>query len=302
MPSIFQDEITQITPELRERLKRNYFFANKAQLPSWFASNMLLAYLLIGLAIFFLIYFEMVFWTYIFAFIFISLAFMLIFNWIKPYYEQKNNYSLRPTHTIIEKWLIEDILKVVKPKAIEMLSLNPLTITPENFIIVPYPIYWQVAGVDANNIKRIEVDKYFNYSTHFVQVLALTQNYISYYCCVFDWINNNTIVNANTLEFFYEDISSIRVEMHKIQNRLINAPEKVEGETEDFSAANSQVVAIRNKSGESIEVTVVLPKLQYTPRITLKTEKVMQTLRIMLRNRRFGEEYQIFKQENTQNQ
>lgn len=300
MPDLFQNETIEISPEFRETLKRNYFLANKAQFPSFFAGSVIMAYLFTGLAIFFVLYFRAVFLTFFFAIIFIVVAFIYTFRWLKPFYDQKRLYQKRPTHTIIEKWLVEDILKIVKPHAIEMLSLNPATITPDNFIIVPHPVFWDISDIEPNNVARIQNDKYFNYSIHIIQVLALSNNYISYYSCTFDWINNNAIVSPFTLEFFYEDISSIRVENHENSHRLKDAPEKTEDETEDYSAGKSQVVVVKNKSGETIDVTVSIPKLLYTPRITLKTEKVMQTLRIMLRNKRFGEEYQIFKPDDLQ--
>lgn len=296
MARLFQDEITEITPELKEKLKKNYFNISKPKLPSFIDSNIVAVYFLIVLSIFFLINFSPGFWTYFLISVMILISFVLVYKWLTPYFKALYDSSLKPSHTLIEKWLIEDILKIVKPKAIELLSLNPRTITPDNFIIVPHPVYWNINNIPPENIKRINVGEYFNYSTHVVQVLALSQNYISYFHCYFDWTNNNAIVSPYTLEFFYEDISSIRIETQPINATTIDAPS--DSKEPEHQIGNSQVVVIKNKSGESINITVNIPSLLYTPRVSLKADRVMQILRIMLRNRRFGEEYQIFSPEN----
>ncbi len=304
--NINNEEVLEMTPELKEMLKKNYFFVNKVKFPSFFAGSVMMAYLFVGIAIFAIFYFRPVLTTYIFAAILFAVAFFYTFRWVKPYYAQKQKFALRPTNNQIENWLVEDIRDIVKPAAIDMLSLNPATITPENFIIVPHPIWWQTAGVPEDYIARYHTGEYFVYATHEIQVLALTENYISFYKCTYDWLSNQ-IVNPFTLEFFFDDISSIRGEITQIEDIPNDyEPEEIEIDSEDEEAeqqepeeppivGSAQTVIVRNKSGEAMEIIVAIPNLEQSPRITLKPEKVMQTLRIMLRNRRYGEEFEIIR-------
>ncbi len=308
----------ELTPEVKDLLKKNFFFVNKAKFPSFFAASVLMAYFFMGLAIFVVIYFRDVIWTYVFAALLVTVAFFYTFRWFRPYFAQKQKYSMRPSHNNIENWFVEDLRDVIKPSAIEMLSLNPATITPDNFIIIPHPVFWRVQDVPEEHITFADTGEYKIYSTHNIQVIALSEKYISFYKCTFDWLNNK-IVNPYTLEFFFDDISSIRVENKKLDFTRIDAEpeepkedvkeneqnnnEKPEDE-EDITVGIAKTVIVRNKSGESMNIIVNLPLLESSPRLGLKTEKVMQTLRIMLRHRRYGEEFEVIRpsEENKINQ
>ncbi|MEA3451002.1 MAG: hypothetical protein U9Q83_03765 [Bacteroidota bacterium] len=298
-------DVLEITPEIKEMLKKNYFFVNKVKFPSFFAASVMMAYMFIGIAIFVVFYFRPVLTTYIFAAILVTVAFFYTFKWIKPYYSQKQKFALRPTSDQIENWFVKDIREIVKPAAIEMLSLNPATITPDNFIVVPHPVWWEVPAVPIEYIARYHNGEYNVYATHNIQVIALTENYISYYRCTYDWLSNE-IVNPYTLEFFFDDISSIRGELTLIENTPIDYEEEVyETEDEDEQVepdapppvGSARTVIVRNKSGEAMEIIVNISVLDQSPRITLKSEKIMQTLRIMLRQRRYGEEFEIIRPE-----
>jgi len=284
----------QIDNETKTLLKKNYFFVNKAKFPSYTGGNILLVYLFLGISVFVLIYFKPVTMTYIFATILVIMSFIFSYRWLSPYYESKLKFARRPTHDQMENWLVRDIRDFIKPSAIDILSLNPATISPENFIIVPQPIFWEIGGVPKEHIVRNKAGEYFIYATYKMHVVALSQNYISYYTCVYDWLNNK-IVSPFTLEFFFEDISSITAENQDLG--LIVMGKKAEDENSKIGV--NQTVVIRNKSGESMSIVVNIPSLLASPRTSLKTEKVMQTLRIMLRHRRFGEEFEIKKPENT---
>ncbi len=307
----------EITPEVKEMLKKNYFFVNKAKLPSFFAQSMLFAYFFVGLFLFILLYFRPTVYTYLLATISLVIAFIYIFRWLKPYTAQVRQYKLQPTTDQMEKWLIEDLRDHVKKSAVDMLSLNPATITPENFIIVPYPVWWEVTGVPPEHIARRRAGEYYVYATYGISILALTENYISYYSCIFDWLNN-ALVKPYTLEFFFDDISSIRVEEKELdfvpfdyEPPEIPEPEEKSEEEENEEAekqeipepeeppkvGSAKIVVVRNKSGETMDIISNIPELEASHRISLKTEKVMQTLRIMLRNRRYGEEFLIPKKE-----
>ena len=289
-------ETQQIAPEVKTFLMKNYFFVNKAKLPSFFAGSVLMAYFFMGVAFFVVFYFEAVLMTYLFAGLLVIVAFFYTFKWFTPFFNQKQKFTKRPTTNQIENWLIKDIREHVKPQAIEMLSLNPATITPENFIVIPHPIFWATSGVPDSHIAKYNTGEYNVFATYKIQVLALSDNYISFYTCVYNWLDNQ-IVSPYTLEFFFDDISSITGERQILDFTRIDAPpieEKDDEENiEDRGVGEAQTVILRNKSGELINVIVNIPSLDSSPRSTLKPEKVMQTLRIMLRHRRYGEEFEI---------
>jgi len=298
-------EKIEITPEVKDLLKKNYFFVNLAKFPSYFGGSVLMAYFFMGVALFVAFYFEKVIWTYLFTAFLVMIAFFYAFKWLKPYYSQKQKFAMRPTHNQIENWFVQDLREVIKPAAVEMLSLNPATITPDNFIIIPHPIFWETENVPKEHISRANTGEYNIYATHQIQVLALSENYISYYNCTFDWLNNS-IVNPYTLEFFFDDISSIRGENKTLGHvRIDSTPRELEDaeetpetiDDEELRVGTSQTVEIRNKSGEAIDIIVNIPELESSPKIALKPEKVMQTLRIMLRHRRYGEEFEIIRPE-----
>ncbi len=293
-----QEKKQAITPEIKTMLMKNYFFVNKAKFPSFFAGSVFMAYLFVALSIFVVLYFEKVLMTYIFATLFIVVAFFYTFRWFTPYLAQKQKYAKRPTTDQMENWLIKDIRYNVKPQAIEMLSLNPATITPENFIVVPHPVFWKTNEVPDPYITRYNTGEYNVYATYKIQVLALSEKYISFYTCVYNWLDNQ-IISPYTLEFFFEDISSIRAELQNLDLTRIDAPEADPEKPDeiDRGVGMANVVEVRNKSGEKMNVIVTIPSLVASPRSSLKPEKVMQTLRIMLRHRRYGEEFMINKPE-----
>ncbi len=305
MAEAHQEQVVKITPEMKTALMKNYFSINKAEFPSFYAGHILMAYLFLGLALFVLIYFRNVITTYIIVLILVGIAFYYTFKWLTPYYSKKREYANTPTTDQMENWLIRDIKENVKPRAIEMLSLNPATITPENFIVVPHPVFWQQNGVSPNYIIKRFAGSYNVYATYKIQVLALADNYVSFYSCIYNWIENQ-IVSPYTLEFFFDDISSITIENKRLSYTRMDAPpvdEENENDGIDRTVGNANIVVVRNKSGEQMNVVVNIPQLGASPRSSLKPEKVMQTLRIMLRHRRYGEEFEIIrpKEENDEN-
>ena len=323
------EKTIKVTPELKKKLKRNFFHLNKPKFPSWYARDILLSYLSIVGALFVAFYFNWTsFVTYTLVIGLIILAFYFAYRWVTPYFKELQQYKLMPSANQMENWLIKDIKDIVKPAAVNALSLNPLTISPDNFLIVIHPIYWEVNGIDSNIIERKQVEDYFIYTIYKIQIVALSENYISYYSCIFNWLDNE-IVNPNTLEFFFEDISSIRSEIQDLGLKSIELKEIIPKEkpkqeekseeneeeineeqyeeekvieTEEYNIGPAKIVIIQNKSGEQIRITVEIPSLSPSPRITLKAEKVVQLLRIMLRHRRFGELFYIEKKDEEQDQ
>ncbi len=289
-----EEEAKKKELEKRQFLKKNFFFVNKAEFPSWWAKYIQLAYFSVGFAVFFIAYFNTVLVT-----ILVSSASMLIgiwamYKWLTPYLEKKNKFSERPSENQMESWLIQEIKKDVKPKAIEKLSLHRDKIKLDNFIILPYPIYWHTGGIEDEHIVRLKSEEgHFIYASYKIQVLAITENYVSLYTCKYDWLNNQ-VISEDTNEFFFDDISSIKNGKENLTTKRIDYEEpKEEEESEDSGEIGSaKIFSIKNMSGEALSVITEIVSLETSPRVVQKLDNLIKVLRITLRNRRYGETFE----------
>lgn len=211
--------------------------------------------------------------------------------WIKPYFENKRLYETRPTEEQMNNWLIEDLHRHIKEIAIKKLDLNISTLELKNFIIVPYPVYWEEPGLDETSIYKVITDNgNISYSVWNVQVIALTKNYISYYTCTYDWLNN-FVFNEHTNEFFYDDISSVKNDMRMIErylkdNEYLNDDGKI-GQPHRLTAS---VFEVTNISSDSLKVITDIDDMGHSPDLVVNLEKAVQALRIIIRKRRYNEE------------
>lgn len=261
---------------------RNYFFVKPVNYPSYWADSIKFTYLFVGIGLICLIYFRTTYFTFMVSFTLFAAGFFTYRLWINPYKKAKLKYDSRPTAEQMEQWLAEDLKNVVKPKAVSVLSLDESKLQPENFIIVPYPIFWQGSGVADGNMLRFGVTNgKLIYTVWRVQVLALTQHYISLFSCTFDWFNN-TVSSPSTNEFFYDDISSIKNDMEPLPYKFLG---------EDKSIGDARIFRMTNISGETLSVITEIPSLAAPALVSMNLDKVIQILRIMLRNRRYGEIY-----------
>jgi len=275
------DEYQEPDAATRRMLMRNYFFVNRAEFPSYTAYMIKLAafFFVTGLVI--IIYFKSELPTLILGSISLGLGFWAFSKWITPYFAERRKYEARPSLEQMNSWLIKDIKEIIKPRAIEILSLDSKHLRPENFIIVPYPIFWNEPGVSSDAMLRHQTpDGKFLYSLWKVQVLALTKHYISLYSCNYDWFNN-TFVSENTNEFFYDDIASIKNDIHVFEHKFLNDPEKTIG--------IGKIFQLSNISGEKMTVINDIPAMQPSAPVSVNLDKIISVLRIMLRHRRYGE-------------
>jgi len=202
--------------------------------------------------------------------------------WIRPYFRDKKLFSERPQVAQMYNWLIADLNTKIKERAIEVLKLNMTNLRPENFLIVSYPLYWPEPGIDDRSIIRRDTeDGTILYNVWKVQVIALTKNYISFFNCTYDWINNG-LFNERTNEFFYDDISSVKNDVEPITRKLMG--------DEEERKLTTFVFKVTNMSSDTFSVITKIPELNYSPNLTVSLEKAVQALRITLRKRRYDEE------------
>jgi hypothetical protein len=202
--------------------------------------------------------------------------------WLMPYINDKRLYAERPSLENMYKWLVNDWHTKIKERASETLRLNINTLKPENFMIVPYPVYWSEAGIkDEHILSRETKEGNMIYSLWKVQVVALTKNYISFYSCTYDWLND-MITGERTNEFFYDDIASVKNDVESLSRKL-------KGEELEKSLT-SFVFKVTNMSSDHLTVITKIPELNYSPRLEVSLEKAVQALRIILRKRRYNED------------
>jgi len=204
---------------------------------------------------------------------------------IKPFINSANVFSSKVEDGDMDVWFLEDLHEIVKPRALEQLSINPSSLKDENIIIVPFPIYWDFYNATSQNIFRKQgKDGSFVYSSWQVQILIVTENFISYYSCAFDWLNCS-ISEERTNEYFFDDIASVRNDIIELDYKFID--------NNDLSIGKAKVFMLSNMSGDKLTIITDIPSLIVPEGYSNNLERLVQAIRILLRNRRYGEEIEL---------
>ncbi len=281
-----QEQEPQIDEATKRQLIKNYFQFNTAQFPSLKEFNILVTYVAVAMGLFFIFYFQPSTVTFILAVASIAIGFVFALKWIEPYYKERQKYSFRPSKEQMEAWLIEDIRNIVKPAAKQLLSI-PSSIPDENYIIIPYPIYWEHPSIPEEAILRWESDGYYIYSAYKIQILVVAESFLSLYVCDYNWVENE-ILSPQSQEFFFEDISSINTGSETLDYKIFDQKDEEDAPT----IGTVPTIIIRNKANEEMKLIIDIPSLNATPKIRQNTIRIMQVLRILLRNRRAGEVFE----------
>ncbi len=272
--------VREYTEEERRRLINNFFKVSHVELPSFLDSRMLLVYLGIFIGLVLMFYLKKALPTVIFCAVCFGFSFWQFYKVFTPYWYKKKIFSMRPNEDQINAWLVKDIKEIVKPKSITTLGLNMSDVRPENFIIIPIPIYWGAPGIDKSQVLRSPLsDGTFTYSVWRVQILVLTKHFISLFKCNYNWLDNS-ISSISTNEFYFQDITSIRNDMREIEFKFADDDERPIG--------GGKVFCVTNFSGEYLTVVNDIPSLQAPKIVSVNLEYIVSLLRMVIRNRRFG--------------
>jgi len=202
----------------------------------------------------------------------ISLLFFRIIYY--PYKIKQRTFEMRMPDEQINKWLIEDLTIKIKQKAIDYLLLHDEPITDEQFIIIPYPVFHSTQKIQDEQLYRVPTkDGYFNYSVWNVQVLVLGTNYLSYYFCSYNWLED-TVLNEKSSEFFYEDIALVRNDVEQVN---------FASKWNNGKLNEAHILKLINLSGDFLYLITELPELQQAPETIINQERAVQVLRIILR-------------------
>ncbi len=263
-------------------LMKKYFTSFEAQRPE-ITNILIIALSLIVFGIFIIYSFKN---TLIAGIISIILGISLAYIWIRPFFKDKSVFKTRPPVDKMYNWLIADLNEKIKERACDVLRLKMSDLSSKNFLIVPHPIFWNEAGVNPDLIKRRAAeDGNFIYTVWKVQVVALSKNYISFFDCVYDWIND-AIINERTDEFFYDDIVSVKNDIRKVEKQFID--QSTDDESKQTLSEN--IFKITNIASDSHCVITKIPEMGYSPQLEVNIEKAVQALRVTLRQRRYNEE------------
>lgn len=286
-------EAPEITGQERRLLISNYFRVNNVELPSFAKGRIILVYVGVLLGLILMLYLKSAVPTLIFCTACFVFAFWQFYLFIQPYFHERRLYSKRPMPEEMCSWLVKDFKETVKPKAVQALSLNMSDVRPENFIIIPIPIYWNAPGISPDEILRSPLsDGTYLYTMWRVQVLVLTRHYISLFKCNYNWISN-AVSSVFTNEFYFQDITSIRNDLREIEFSMVDNPEQPVGA--------GKVFCVTNFSGEYLTVINDIPSLQPPKNVSVNLEYVVSLLRMVIRNRRFGIQHEeVSKKEQAQ--
>jgi len=254
----------------RKNYIKNYFLSFKPTPPSLNTFIYIASFLMISGVVLMLVFQSKSITVPIIAFVSLILYRIII----HPYFVKKRNFEAKIPDADINRWLIEDLKKKVQKRAIEYLQLEDENLTDEQFIVIPYPVFHSTQKINDEHLHRILTDDgYFNYSYWNVQVLILSSNYLSYYFCSYNWIEDE-ILNEKTSEFFYEDIALVRNDIEQVNFAC---------KWNDNKLNEAHILKLINVSGDFLYLITELPELNSSPATIIDQQRAVQVLRMILR-------------------
>ncbi len=198
---------------------------------------------------------------------------LIISGVILAYFVLKEEYKNRLPEEQMDKWLLEDIEQCINV-ALSKLGLEKSDLIAES-LVVPGPIYWEVAGFDKEDILRnLGKDNYYRYSVWRLQIFIFTENFLGSYSCSYNWLKN-TSINESVNEFFYKDVTSVKMDSISTAHNL------VDGAKMEF-AQTFQL----NLPGDSVKVVVNDTNLKTSSIMTNKVDKAVQNIRAVIRQKK----------------
>jgi hypothetical protein len=267
--------------ENKRKLIERYFLSDEIELTTLRKiSKYGILLFLLGLLMFYLQYVQIIAGFTIMNVLFVLTGLFSMWLYAKPYIS-KGLLASKPADGDMDFWFKEDMHEIIIPAALKQLRINVSSLKDENFIIVPHPIFWKYEGISPEKIKRKQgVDGCFIYTHWKVQLLIVTDHFISYYACIYDWTNAG-IFDERTDEYFFDDIISVRNDVIPTDYTIIDNENQFVGSVKAFM--------LSNMSGDKLTVITDIPVLNVPEGYSNNLEKLVQAVRILLRHRRFGE-------------
>jgi hypothetical protein len=223
--------------------------------------------------------------------IYIGFLVLVYFIWLRPRWSKKKRYNSRVSSDTLNNWLLESFKTRILNRAIEYLELDVTEHSNEQFIIIPYPVFHstkkisdesiiRVKSVISSKSKTVPEISCFNYSVWNIQILVLSQNYLSYYFCSYNWLKDE-ILNEKTNEYFYHDIALIKTEFDQVSftNKWDANP-----------ITEARITKLIHNSGDVLSLIAELPELQQPLKTIVDIEKVEKTIRFLIRHAKAKDE------------
>ncbi len=220
------------------------------------------------------------------------ISFFAYLFWFKPRISKLRSYNNRVSPEILTNWLLESFKTRVLNRAVHYLEIETRNFQPEQFIIIPYPVFNQTKKIADEHLIRTKTEYsppknsgaesvcYYNYAVWNVQILILSKNFISYYFCSYNWLKDE-ILNEKSNEYFYQDIALIKSSIEEVNfiTKWHEAP-----------IAEARLLKLIHYSGDTLNLIAEIPELQQSPQTLVDIEKIEKTLRVLMRHVRTNDE------------
>ncbi len=181
----------------------------------------------------------------------------------------------------VEEQLFSDVDELVLKRASELSGIDRKMLDSDTVYKIYVPIYEKIPGIDSEDILRKETkENQFIYSVWKIHILIKTEHFISYYSCVFHWLNNECI-NELTNEFYYSDIASVKSEIVETEFQNLH--------NEDRMIETVKRFVITNVSGDQIKFIIERPELKLDESFLPDVENFINQIRLSVRKKRFPE-------------
>jgi hypothetical protein len=250
----------------------------------------------IKIVVFLLVYFplaKLAFGNGILALLGLSLiSFLAYFFWFRYRIDKQRKFENRVSPETINNWLLESFKTKILKRAIDYLEIETRNFNPEQFIVIPYPVFHATKKIADEHIVRVKTEYvppknsqaepfvYYNYSTWNVQVLILSKSFISYYFCSYNWLNDE-ILNEKSNEYFYQDIALIKTSSEEVSFLT---------KWNEIPITEARLLKLIHYSGDVLQLIAEIPELQQAPQTIVDIEKIEKTLRILMRHVRAKDE------------
>ena len=221
--------------------------------------------------------------------------------YLKPIYEKQKLYDNRISPVKLNKYLYNIQKTRILERAIDYLEIETKNMTPQQFIVIPYPVFHDTKNIKDENLLRIksesnkknsDEDCFYNYSFWNMQVLILSKSYISFYFCGYNLLTDE-IINERSNEYFYQEMATIKTETSEVSFLSKWSEEPI---------TEARITKIIHNSGDILKLITEIPDLNQAPRTIVNIEKIEKTIRLLLRHAKTIDESRIpvnieFKQE-----
>ena len=220
------------------------------------------------------------------------ISFLAYFFWFRHRIDKQRKFESRVVPETINNWLLESLKTKIVKRAIEYLEIETRNFNPEQFIVIPYPVFHATKKIADEHVLRVKTEfipnknsltdpyVYYTYSTWNVQVLILSKSFISYYFCSYNWLKDE-ILNEKSNEYFYQDIALIKTSTEEVsfQTKWNETP-----------ITEARLLKLIHYSGDVLQLIAEIPELQQAPQTIVDIEKIEKTLRILMRHVRAKDE------------